>query len=54
MKLQREKDDLAVSCKAVTQKVDRPKQTSKVKTENEGNSFSQTQEVSRVILMQNA
>ncbi|XP_042623356.1 kinesin-like protein KIF20B isoform X3 [Cyprinus carpio] len=45
VKLQREKDDLAVSCKAVTQKVDRPKQTSKVKTENEGNSFSQTQEV---------
>uniref|UniRef100_A0A9J8BBI0 Kinesin family member 20Bb n=1 Tax=Cyprinus carpio carpio TaxID=630221 RepID=A0A9J8BBI0_CYPCA len=44
VKLQREKDDLAVSCKAVTQKVDRPKQTSKVKTENEGNSFSQTQE----------
>ncbi|XP_026078578.1 kinesin-like protein KIF20B isoform X1 [Carassius auratus] len=29
VKLQREKDDLAVSCKAVTQKVDRPKQTSK-------------------------
>ncbi|XP_059386686.1 kinesin-like protein KIF20B isoform X2 [Carassius carassius] len=30
VKLQREKDDLAVSCKAVTQKVDHPKQTSKV------------------------
>uniref|UniRef100_A0A671QQ63 Kinesin family member 20Bb n=1 Tax=Sinocyclocheilus anshuiensis TaxID=1608454 RepID=A0A671QQ63_9TELE len=40
VKLQREKDDLSVSCKAVTQKVDHPKQTSKVKTENEGNYFT--------------
>lgn len=53
VKLQREKD-LAASHKSDTQKVGSSKQTSNVKTENKGNSFSPTQEVSRVILMQNA
>ncbi|ROL48440.1 Kinesin-like protein KIF20B [Anabarilius grahami] len=42
VKLPREKGDLAASA---TQKVDSPKQTSNVKTKNEGNSFSPTQEV---------
>lgn len=52
-KLQREKD-LAASHKSDTQKVGSSKQTSIMKTENKGDSFSPTQEVSRVILMQNA
>lgn len=51
VKLPREKGDLAPSA---TQKVDSPKQTSNVKTKNLGDSFSPTQEVSKVILMQNA
>lgn len=51
VKLPRENGDLAASA---TQKVDSPKQTSNMKTKNEGDSFSPTQEVSKVILMQNA
>uniref|UniRef100_A0A8C1PBK2 Kinesin family member 20Bb n=1 Tax=Cyprinus carpio TaxID=7962 RepID=A0A8C1PBK2_CYPCA len=43
VKLQREKD-LAASHKSDTQKVGSSKQTSNVKTENKGNSFSPTQE----------
>lgn len=50
-----EKQDTIVKLPAsATQKVDSPKQTSNVKTKNEGDSFSPTQEVSKVILMQNA
>lgn len=47
-----EKQDIIV--KSDTQNVGHSKQTSIVKTENKGDSFSPTQEVSRVILMQNA
>ncbi len=47
-----EKQDIIV--KSDTQKVDSSKQTSILKTENKGDTFSPTQEVSRVILMQNA
>jgi len=54
VKLQREKGDFAATFKSGSQKIDRPKQTSNVKTKNEGDSFSLTQEVSRLILMQNA
>lgn len=44
VKLQREKGDFAASLKSSNQKIDRPKQTSNVKTKNEGDSFSPTQE----------
>ncbi len=47
-----EKQDIIV--KSDTQKVDSSKQSSILKTENKGDTFSPTQEVSRVILMQNA
>ncbi|XP_050980520.1 kinesin-like protein KIF20B isoform X2 [Labeo rohita] len=42
---QRQKDDLTGSRKSDNQKADSPKQTSNVKTENEGESFILTQEV---------